>query len=127
MYISGPPSCWRCRSPLRAAGPALTEDQLFAALDLSRPGLEPVAAALKSNDRAAARHALAEYYRHRTKPVYTVAPGEKSHPKHPDTSRAERAMRHDFESIGYRHSFGATIDWHFDQDRRARQQTRAEQ
>src|SRR5581483_3474397 len=85
-------------------GPSLSEDQLFAGLELDRPGLEAVKAA--GSDRAAARHALAEYYRHRLKPVYTIALGEKANPKpaHPDVARGERAMRHEFESIGYRHT-----------------------
>ena len=94
----------------------MTEDDLFVELDLSRPGLESVAAAVRGGDRAAARHALAEYYRHRTRPVYFIAPGEKANPKpaRPDVARGDRALRHEFESIGYPHSFGAAIDWHFD-------------
>jgi hypothetical protein len=72
---------------------------LFAGLDLGRPGLEAVAAAGGRGDRPAARHALAEYYRHRARP---------------DTARAERALRHEFESIGCPHMFGPVIDRHFD-------------
>jgi len=94
----------------------MTDDSLFRELDVTRRGLEPVAAALRSGDRAAARHALADYYRHRTEPLYYIAPGEKADPKpaRPDIARAERAMRHEFESIGYPHTFGSGIDWHFD-------------
>src|SRR5260370_6213752 len=94
----------------------MTEDDLFAELDLGRPGLEAVAAAIRGADRAASRHALTEYYRHRAKPVYFIAPGEKTTPKpaHPDLARADRALRHEFESIGYPHTFGPAIDWHFD-------------
>ena len=79
-------------APQAGAGPAMTEDALFAELDLSRPGLEPVAAAIKSNDRAAARHALAGYYRHRATPLYFIAPGEKANPKpaRPDTAGGDR-------------------------------------
>src|ERR1035437_7744312 len=98
------------------AGPSMTEADLFAELDLSRPGLETAAAAVRGGDRAAARHALAEYYRHRTRPVYFIAPGAQANPKpaRPDVARGDRALRHEFESIGYPHSFGAAIDWHFD-------------
>jgi hypothetical protein len=94
----------------------LTDDELFAGLDLGRPGLEAVAAAVGRGDRPGARHALAEYYRHRARPVYLIPLGEKANPRpaRPDTARAERALRHEFESIGYPHTFGPAIDWHFD-------------
>src|SRR5262245_15362025 len=95
---------------------AMTDDELFAALDLKRPGLEAVSAALAKGDRAAARHALANYFRHRTRPRYYIAPGEKADPKpaKPAVARAERALRNEFERIRYPHTFGPTIDWHFD-------------
>jgi hypothetical protein len=95
---------------------AMTDDELFAALDLKRPGLEAVSAALTKGDRVAARSALASYFRQRTRPLYYVAPGEKANPKpvKPDVARAERALLHQFESIRYPHTFGPTIDWHFD-------------
>jgi hypothetical protein len=104
---------------LAAASPApavMTDEQLLSALDLSRPGLERVNAAIAQHDPAAARHALAEYYRHRTTPVYYIAPGEKANPRpsQPDIVGGERAIRHEFSSIGYPYTFGTTIDWHFD-------------
>ncbi|MCU1236070.1 MAG: Heparinase family protein [Candidatus Solibacter sp.] len=98
----------------------MSEDDLFSELNLATPGLEKVAAAVRapsgSDGRATARHLLADYYRHRTRPVYYIAPGEKANPKplRPDTGAAERALRHEFQSIGYPHTFGPTIDWHFD-------------
>ncbi|HTP24227.1 MAG TPA: hypothetical protein VMK12_01035, partial [Anaeromyxobacteraceae bacterium] len=72
----------------------MTDDDLFRELDLSRPGLEAVRTA---PDRAAARHALAEYFRHREKPVYFIALGEKANPKpaRPDVARGDRALRHE--------------------------------
>jgi hypothetical protein len=99
-----------------AAAATLTDDQLFSSLDLTRPGLQTVAAAVARHDVPAARHALAEYYRHRSKPVYYIAPGEKANPKpaSPDTSVGDRALRHEVVSIGYPHTFGPAIDWHFD-------------
>ena len=95
---------------------ALTDDQLFSGLDLSRPGLQAVAAAAAQHDLAAAKHALAEYYRRRETPRYYIAPGEKANPKprRPDISVGERALRHEVVSIGYPHTFGPVIDWHFD-------------
>lgn len=94
----------------------LSDDDLIAQLDLSRPGLEAVARAEARGDRAAALHALAEYYRHRQQPLYYIGLGEKANPKpaNPDIARADRAMKHHFESIGYPHTFGTKIDWHFD-------------
>ena len=94
----------------------MTDDDLFRELDLARPGLEAVESAVRSGDRAAARHRLADYFRHRTSPRYYIALGEKADPKpaRPDVARGDRAMRHEFESIGYPHTFGAAIDWHFD-------------
>jgi hypothetical protein len=90
----------------------MSEDDLFKELDLNTPGLEKAA----GGDRAEARHALAEYFRHRAKPLYYIAPGEKTNPRpgRPDVARGDRAMRHEFESIGYPHTFGPEIDWHFD-------------
>jgi hypothetical protein len=94
----------------------MSEDDLFSELNLGMPGLEHVAAAVRSGDRAGARHALAEYYRHRSKPLYFIAPGEKANPKplRPDVGAGERALHHEFQSIGYPHTFGPVIDWHFD-------------
>jgi hypothetical protein len=101
---------------LAASAWAMTDDELLAGLDLQRPGLEAVSAAMARGDRAAAKHALAEYYRRRTKPAYYIAPGEKAKPKpaRPDVARADGALRHEVESIGYPHTFGPTIDWRFD-------------
>ena len=67
----------------------MSEDDVFSELNLATPGLEKVAAAVAAGDRAAARHALAEYYRHRSKPLYYIAPGEKANPKplRPDVAR----------------------------------------
>jgi len=54
------------------------------------------------------RHAIAEHFRTRTTPVIDMpAPGN-------DIARADRALRHEFVSIGYPHTFGPVIDWHFD-------------
>jgi hypothetical protein len=54
------------------------------------------------------RHAIAEHFRNRAKPVYNL-PTVRA-----DLARADRALRHEFESIGYPHTFGPVIDWHFD-------------
>lgn len=55
-------------------------------------------------------HELAEYYRRRTRPVYKFQERSSS----PDMPAAQRAMRHEFISIGIPHTFGPHIDWAFD-------------
>ena len=97
-------------------GPSLSEDELFDMLDLERPELAAVKAARAAKDAVAARHELASYLRARTNVRYWTAPGAKSEPKpaKPNVDRAERALGHELESIGIRHTFGPTIDWHFD-------------
>jgi hypothetical protein len=79
---------------------ALTPAELLNALDRSRPELRAIATS----------HELAEYFRQRSKPVYNLS--KKSSP--PDVERAERALRHEFTSIGITHKFGPRIDWTFD-------------
>lgn len=69
-------------------------------LDRSRSDLRPISTP----------HELAEYFRHRARPLYRLS--EKSSP--PDIEAAERALRHEFRSIGIPHAFGPRIDWTFD-------------
>lgn len=79
---------------------ALTPAELLAALDRTRPELRAISTP----------HDLAAYFRHRTRPLYSLS--AKTTP--PDTEAAERALRHEFRSIGIPHTFGPAIDWHFD-------------
>lgn len=97
-------------------GPRMTDQELFEALDLMYPGLEAVGAAYGRGDVAGAKHALAEYYRHRARPRWYFAAGEKTDPRpaNPDTAAADRALRHEFRSIGINYTFGPVIDWNFD-------------
>ncbi len=97
-------------------GPRMTEDELFAALDLDRPDLAAVKAAEAAGDRPAAVAALAEYYRTRTIGRAFTPPGQRADPRpaNPDTARADRTIDHIMESIGIRHQFGPAIDWRFD-------------
>jgi Heparinase II/III N-terminus len=50
-------------------GPRLTDEDFFAALDLTRPGLEQVAAAVAAGDHTRARAELLAYYRARPNPT----------------------------------------------------------
>jgi hypothetical protein len=79
---------------------AVSPAELLAMLDRSRPGLRAISTP----------HELAEYYRHRTRPLYRLS--EKSSP--PDIEAAGRVLRHEFRSIGIPHTFGPRIDWTFD-------------
>lgn len=82
------------------AGLAVSPADLLASLDRGRPELRAISSP----------HQLAEYFRHRSRPVYRLS--ERSTP--PDTEAAERALRHQFSSIGIAHQFGPRIDWAFD-------------
>ncbi len=48
----------------------MSDEELFAALDLDRAGLEPVKAAVEKGDYEAARSALSDYFRDRPSPCY---------------------------------------------------------
>ncbi len=79
---------------------AVTPEDLLKSLDRTRPELRAIQTP----------HQLAEYFRSRQKPLFPLS--AKVAP--PDTAAAERALRHDFVSIGIPHSFGAKIDWNYD-------------
>jgi hypothetical protein len=83
-----------------SAGFAVSPADLLNSLDRSKPELRAIST----------QHELVEYFRQRTKPVYSLS--NKSSP--PDIERAERALRHEFTSIGIAHTFGPQIDWTFD-------------
>lgn len=106
------------KAPARAFELQAAVDDMVAALDLGRPGLEAVAAARSSGDKAAVRRALADYLRRREKPLF-VDPESEAGQKKPtlskdDRAAAERVLRHNLDSIGIHHQFGPRIDWHFD-------------
>ncbi|WP_300797848.1 heparin-sulfate lyase HepC [uncultured Alistipes sp.] len=105
---------------LFAALPLLSRAQadttLFALLDLSRPGLERVAALHAAGDDAQAAEALLDYYRHRTEVVcpdvdtaaIVITPGEQRW--------ADEALEHRFfVHTGYQPSYfyGDDIDWQY--------------
>ncbi|MEI7733247.1 MAG: alginate lyase family protein [Verrucomicrobiota bacterium] len=94
-------------------GPRVTAAEFFTALDLERAELSAVKAALQRQDLGAARHALAEYLRHRPKPGWEFNPlAIKDNPKF-RSSTAEKALTHKFNSIGIEWQFGEQIDWAF--------------
>jgi hypothetical protein len=85
---------------LAAPGFALSTAELLDSLDRTRPELRAISTP----------HDLAEYFRHRTRPLYSLS----TRTSPPDTAAAERALRHQFSSIGIAHQFGPHIDWTFD-------------
>jgi hypothetical protein len=94
-------------------GPRVTETEFFAALDLERPELAMVKAAVQRKDSGAARHALSEHLRHRQKPGWEFNPlAIKDDPKY-HSGTADRALTHKFSSIGIEWQFGEKIDWAF--------------
>lgn len=101
--------------------PAIAIDNdaaLFDALDLTRPGLETVRKALDAGDPAAARAALANYFRTRTDPRLVIE-GEEVTPASPEPSEnrlaansmAEQAVRKDYSIAGIQYKFPGAINW----------------
>lgn len=96
-------------------GPRLSDQGLFAALDLDRPGLEAVQNAVATEDYAAARNALLHYYQQRQSPRYysdwSKRPAPERRPANYDTSAADKVVAHLLSSCGFAHQFGERIDW----------------
>lgn len=87
----------------------------FATLDLERPDLAEVGAAVTKHDYPAATKALARHLRERPTPKFpqtgaTPAPSDR---RLGSDSPAERALRLDFTIIGKPHQFQDKIDWEF--------------
>ena len=62
---------------LPATGPRMTDEQFFAALDLSNPALAKAKAAVDAGDPATARHEVAEHFRRRKTPRWRVMPTDR--------------------------------------------------
>ncbi len=84
----------------------LPPDQVFSKLDLNRPGLEPVKAAVDQGDQRQALGELLRYYRGKYPPQ---APQGKSSQRFP---QADRICRHVFQWGPYEAvDYGAEVDW----------------
>jgi len=101
---------------LTALSPALAaaadSDAVFNRLDLSRPGLEKVRAAVEAGDMPAAAAELKSYFRARTEPVFIT--DRHSRPeKNPDynTGGAEKVLRREFAFVGKPSTLTHDIDW----------------
>lgn len=96
-----------------APGPRLTDATFFSLLDLERPDLAAVKAAVATADWPAAKHALAEHMRTRTTPHWTFDGRKPGRSKRSRNGTAERALTHRVSSIGIDWQFGDKIDWSF--------------
>src|SRR4029077_20548190 len=82
-------------------------------LDLTRPDLAAVQAAVAKADWPAAKHALAEHIRTRLSPQWEIDPRAVGHDVgHPEPEAAQ-VLAHRLNSLGIEWQFGETIDWAF--------------
>lgn len=97
-------------------GPRVTDAEFFQAIALDKPGLEAAKQAVANNDVAAARLALANYYRQRQSPRYyrgwadRPSVAEQQSATY-NTSAADKVVAHFLSSCGVPHQFGDHIDW----------------
>ena len=96
-------------------GPGISDAELFSILNLDYPGLEKVKASVQAGDPAAAKHELAEYLRHREKPVWKwdwrARPKHDSRPAGVKTENADRVMNGEVLAVSVWHKFDGPIDW----------------
>ena len=96
------------------AGPVLSDEEFFADLDYSRPGLAEVEDAVNQGDYGRAREAFASYFRNRSKPRWFTdwrdrpkeAPAER-----PDTTKADRYLANQLLWGDRWYELGDDIDW----------------
>ncbi len=105
--------CTAGNIPAAETGPRLTDVQFFAMLDLQRPDLAAVKAAVDKSDWPAAKHAFAEHLRKRKTPSWTFDPGSIGRDPKRNVTGAEKAIKHQLRSIGIDWQFGEKIDWAF--------------
>jgi len=94
-------------------GPKLTDAQFFAMLDVQRPDLAAVKAAVDKSDWPVAKHAFAEHLRNRKTPSWTFDPKTVGRDPKRNVKGAENAIKHQLRSIGIDWQFGEKIDWAF--------------
>ncbi|MFP4502925.1 MAG: alginate lyase family protein [Candidatus Hydrogenedentota bacterium] len=105
-------------------GPRMSEAELYDALDLTLPGLEPVAEAVDSGDMDAARTAFANYLRQRENVAWHFDWRRQASDEIPeqfelddlsvyDRAMADAAMLHRFEMVGLEHQFADGIRWDY--------------
>ena len=100
-------------APAPVTGPRLTDEQFFALVDVSRPDLAGVKAAIAKSDWPAAKHALAEHFRTQQTSRWGLDPRAVGREPRFRSSGADNALKHRFTSIGIPWQFGDQIDWAF--------------
>lgn len=94
-------------------GPRMTDEEFFEALDLTRPGLERVAAAVAAGDLAGAKTAWAQYLRTRERPRWFT--DWRDRPQQPTPARvstaAKLALEHKMAWQNKTFYLGEDIDW----------------
>ena len=90
---------------------ALTDEQLFDALDPEHPAMAHLLEVLERDGLEAAKQALADHFRRRTEPKWFISqhdrPQHETRPEGVDTSRADQALAHIWRGF----EFGPNIDW----------------
>ena len=96
--------------------PGISDGELFGILNLDYPGLEKVRAALEAGNLVLGKQELADYFRHRQKPVWKfdahARPKHDSRPDGVNTQDADRFLKHEMYSQSHWQQFGDQIDWH---------------
>ena len=94
--------------------PKTTDDELFAALDLTLPGLEAVQTAVGASDLDTAKAELCTYFRERTEPGWFFDPHSVDSSISYDEQNANDAVAGRFTIVGHEYTFpGGAIDWSY--------------
>ncbi|NDC73816.1 hypothetical protein EBZ70_00670 [bacterium] len=102
--------------PAWPVGPGLSDAQLLAMLDLERPELSGVRAAVLRGDITEARRELIRHFRGRTQPTWQSPPREMTLNEKEDLAAlAAMNLAGEFAMLGHRHTYPeGAIDWHLD-------------
>ena len=102
--------------PAWPTGPSLSDTQLLAKLDLGRPELSGVRAAVLKGDQTEAMRALIQHLRTRSQPIWPERPMEMNAKEKEDLAAlAAMNLRGEFAMLGHRHTYlDGSINWHLD-------------
>ncbi len=103
---------------LSKAGTLMSDAEFFAALDLTRPGLEKVRSAVRAKDLAAAKLAFRDYFLARRNVKWTANWWERPPipAKRPRTNKADDTLQHLLHFNGKTYRLGAKVDWASNQE-----------
>jgi len=96
-------------------GPRMTDEQLFAALNLDYPGLEETKRLVEAGDLGGAKAAFVAHLKTRERPRFYVNPADipapDERPAKPDTRGADAALEQRYTVMGVTLQFEDEIDW----------------